>query len=85
MNYTPYTTRVKSALAEIKVYPLVNLDINVDGTACLLVKYADRKYYEEKVSRENMNLESDDLARLIHARVENYFNGWAVKKGLAQR
>ena len=82
MAYVLFTTKVKTAIDSIKKYPLVNLEINVDGMACLLVKYADRKYYEECVTRENMKLGAEELAKLIVARVEAYWTGWAFKKGL---
>jgi len=84
MTYVLYTTKVKNVINSIKSYPLVNLEINVDGTACLLVRYADRKYYEECVSREDMKREPKDLANLIISRVETYWTGWAFKKGLVR-
>jgi hypothetical protein len=82
MSYITYTTEVKNNIAEIKTYPLVNFDINVDGTACLLVRYSDGKYYQEKVSRDDMKKQSKDLAKHIVNKVESYFNGWGAKNGL---
>jgi hypothetical protein len=82
MNYIPKTTEVKNKIKTIKDYPLINLEINVNGSACLLVKYADRKYYEQCLPREEMKMNSDSLADLIIRRVESYFNGWGAKNGL---
>ena len=82
MSYILKTTEVKNKIKSIKEYPLVNLEWNVDGTACLLVKYADRKYYETKLSNENMKMEVDGLANHIVNCVESYFTGWGAKNGL---
>lgn len=81
MSYKTHTSKVKTAIAEIKDYPLVNLEINVDGTACLLVKYADRKYYEQCLPRDEMKQSVEVLSNLIISRVESYFNGWGAKQG----
>lgn len=81
MTYITYTSEVKNKINSIKKYPSVNLDINVDGTACLLVRYADKKYYQEKLTREKMSMKADDLAKLIVRCVESYFTGWGAKKG----
>jgi len=82
MGYKLKTQEVKEGIALKITYPLVSLEWNVDGTACLLVKVADGKYYENKIPREEMQMESDALASLIVARVDSYFNGWAVRKGI---
>ena len=82
MSYVLKTTKVKNEIAKTKKYPLVNLEINVDGSACLLVKYADRKYFEQCVPREEMKMSVESLASLIVRRVESYFTGWGAKKGL---
>jgi hypothetical protein len=82
MAYVLKTTEVKNEIAKTKDYPLVNLEWNVDGSACLLVKYADRKYFEQCLPREEMKMSIENLATLIVRRVENYFNGWGAKQGL---
>ena len=78
--YETYTSKVKKKIDSIKKYPLVNLEINVDGTACLLVKYSDKKYYEEKLTKDKMSMKADVLAQHIINCVESYFIGWAEKR-----
>jgi hypothetical protein len=77
-----YTTDVTNKIKETKNYPLIDLSINVDCTACLLIKYDEHKYYDAKLTYNEMKLSVEALADLIIRRVEAYFNGWAVKKGL---
>jgi antitoxin component HigA of HigAB toxin-antitoxin module len=81
MSYVTHTEKVKNAIAEVKDYPLVNLEINVNGSACLLVKYKDGKYYEQCLPREEMKQSVEVLSNLIVNRVESYFNGWGAKQG----
>jgi len=85
MDYIPYTTEVTNIIAGLKKYPLVSFELNVDGSGCLLVKYSLGRYYQYKFSNTEMKITASEMANLIVARVESYFNGWAVRKGFAVR
>ena len=52
--YIQYTTDVKNHIQKLKNYPLFDFEINVDGTACLLVRYSNGTYFEKRLSYEEM-------------------------------
>jgi hypothetical protein len=86
MEYVTFATQVKRIIATLKNYPLVDFSINVDGSYCLLVKYADRRYFERCWYRQEIRGKSaEEVANWIVAMVESYFNGWAVRTGLVVR
>lgn len=77
-----YFDVVIEKIEEAKNYPFINFSINVDGTACLLVKRQDHQYYERKFQNNELNKDSTKMAQSIIDKVEAYWTGWGFKKGL---
>lgn len=84
MAYQTLTQKLTGQLNQIPGYSVITFDFNVDGTACLLVKVAGSRYYEERVSYQDMKQDAARLVMLLIHRIEAYFNGWAVRRGIRQ-
>ena len=83
-TYITYTQRVKTIISGMK-YPFIDFDYNTDGSGYVMIKYHTGKYFATSFTNEEMKTCPIVMADLIISNVENYFNGWAVRKGYAVR
>lgn len=61
-EYVPVTEKVLKKIPELNV---IIFSINVDGSACLLVKIAEQVYLDRKVSRDEMRQHATVIAEMI--------------------
>ena len=81
LQYVTYTQRVKKIIAGMQ-YPFLDFELNVNGSGYIVVRYFNNQYFQMSLTNEEMKLCPVVLADLLIANIENYFNGWAVRKGL---
>ena len=73
--YVTLTSKVKTVLKSSKEFETVLFEINVDGTACLLMKSKEtKKYFEKKLTCTEMKQSAETLSSFILSKTSNYFN-----------
>lgn len=79
--YITYTEEIVNCLVLPEGYEVVEFSIRVDGSGYMYVKHG-RNWFEKIFTHSEMKQPTsywiDLLPRIIH----NYYNGWAVRKGL---
>ena len=73
--YITHTQKVKTVLESSKEFETVLFEINIDGTACLLMKSREtKKYFEKKLAHSEMKQSVEKLSSFILSKTSNYFN-----------
>lgn len=68
-EYIPVIDKVKKKIPE---YNIIDFSINVDGSACLMIKFTEHDYYQRKLTNEEMKQHPTEIANLIKREAQQF-------------
>lgn len=79
--YITYTQQILNSIVLPKGYKIIEFSIRVDGTGYLYAMH-NNKLFEKIFTHTEMKQPAEYWINLLPKIIYNYYNGWAVKKGL---
>lgn len=79
--YEAYTDKIINRMSLSNDFKVIDFDLLVNGTGCLLVKHRS-KYFEKFFTYDEMKQPPEYWIDLLPKIIHNYFYGYGIRKGL---